>query len=79
MDAALTKMAPENLSVHLAVRPKDDIVPGETFKYETTPTPKPADLKDGQILVESLYLALEPSMRVWLSGEYNSCHFKTNR
>jgi hypothetical protein len=62
-------MGRDNLSIHLAERPKDEIVPGKTFSQKVTPAPTEADLKDGEILVESLYLALEPSMKVWLSSE----------
>ncbi|KAK0384520.1 hypothetical protein NLU13_8606 [Sarocladium strictum] len=60
-------MGRDNLSIHLAERPKDDIVPGKTFSSKVTPAPTEADLKDGEILVEALYLALEPSMKVWMS------------
>ncbi|KFA67796.1 hypothetical protein S40285_04514 [Stachybotrys chlorohalonatus IBT 40285] len=65
-------MARDNLSVHLAERPKADIVVGETFKYETKPAPTSADVKDGEILVEALYLSLDPAMRTYLNegGSY---------
>ncbi len=63
-------MARENLSVVLAERPVDDIIPGRTFKHVTAPAPTAADLKDGQILVEVLYLSLDPAMRGWLSGMF---------
>ncbi|KAF4468775.1 hypothetical protein FALBO_4331 [Fusarium albosuccineum] len=59
-------MARDNLSVVLAERPTTDIIPGTTFHQKTTPAPTPADLKDGQILVEMLYLSLDPAMRGWL-------------
>jgi NADPH-dependent curcumin reductase CurA len=61
-------MSRDNLSVHLAERPKADIVVGETFKYETKPAPTSADVKDGEILVEALYLSLDPAMRTYLNG-----------
>lgn len=61
-------MARENVSIHLAQRPKDEIVPGETFTTKLSPAPSPADLKDGEILVEVLYLSLDPALRGQLSG-----------
>lgn len=62
-------MATQNHQVVLAERPKADIEPGKTFRLETTPIPTEADLKDGEILVENLYLSLDPAMRGWLNGE----------
>jgi NADPH-dependent curcumin reductase CurA len=53
--------------VVLAKRPKDEIVPG-TFAIQTKPVPKEADLKNGEVLLESLYLSLDPAMRGWLNG-----------
>src|SRR5438046_2895357 len=55
-------------SVVLARRPKDDIVPG-TFNLKTQSIPTEADLKDGSVLVEALYLSLDPAMRGWLNGK----------
>ncbi|KAM0254009.1 hypothetical protein ACHAQJ_006979 [Trichoderma viride] len=60
-------MAVENLSIVLAERPTSEIIPGTTFNQKTAPAPTPADLKDGEILVESLYLSLDPAMRGWLN------------
>lgn len=62
-------MARDNLSIHLAERPKGDVIPGQTFSQKTTPAPTPDDLKDRQILVEVLYLSLDPSLRAHLNGE----------
>lgn len=62
-------MARDNLSIVLAERPKDVIVPGQTFTQKVSPAPTPSDLKDGEILVEVLYLSLDPTMRSWLNGE----------
>lgn len=59
-------------SVVLAQRPKGDIVPGETFKIKENPILKESDLKDGQVLVETLYLSLDPAMRGWLNGTFPS-------
>jgi NADPH-dependent curcumin reductase CurA len=52
----------------LAQRPKATIVPGETFTLKQNPILTEADLKDGQVLVETLYLSLDPAMRGWLNG-----------
>jgi len=55
-------------SVVLAKRPKALIVPGETFTIKTNEMPSETDLKDDQVLVEALYLSLDPAMRGWLNG-----------
>src|SRR6266566_1311862 len=62
-------MPRQSLSVVLAQRPTTDIVPGKTFHQKTEPAPTAADLKDGQILVETLYVSLDPAMRGWLNGK----------
>ncbi|KAI2463533.1 hypothetical protein F4781DRAFT_437331 [Annulohypoxylon bovei var. microspora] len=59
-------MARKNLTFHLAERPSGDIVPGKTFNLVETDAPTASDLKDGQILVETIYLSLDPAMRTWL-------------
>ena len=56
-------------SVHLAKRPKDKIIPGETFNTKTNEIPQKFDLKDGEVLFQTLYLSLDPAMRGWLNGE----------
>jgi NADPH-dependent curcumin reductase CurA len=53
--------------VVLSQRPKDSIVPGETFKLERKPAPSESTLKDGEVLLESRYLSLDPAMRGWLN------------
>lgn len=60
-------MARQNVSYHLAERPKPDLVPGKTFEKRTNPAPTADQLKDGQVLVESLYLSLDPAMRPMLN------------
>ena len=55
-------------SVVLAKRPTSVIVPGETFELKTNPMVSEKDLKDDQVLIESLYLSLDPAMRGWLNG-----------
>lgn len=57
----------QSLSIQLAERPKSAIIPGQTFQRVLTPAPTPSDLQDGQILVETLYLSLDPAMRGWLN------------
>lgn len=55
-------------SVHLAKRPKGNIIPGETFETNTSnAVPKASDLKDGEVLFKTLYLSLDPAMRGWLN------------
>lgn len=54
-------------SVHLAERPKDDIVPGKTFTIKQHPLPAASSLKDGEVLLQILYLSLDPAMRGWLN------------
>ncbi|KAK3376773.1 hypothetical protein B0T24DRAFT_656626 [Lasiosphaeria ovina] len=60
-------MARQSLQIELAERPKGSIVPGQTFRQRTVAAPTEADLKDGQLLLESLYLSLDPAMRGWLN------------
>ncbi|KAF7558849.1 hypothetical protein G7046_g5316 [Stylonectria norvegica] len=67
--SATHNMARDNLSIVLAERPKADIIPGETFNQKTTKAPSPSDLQDGQILVENLYLSLDPAMRGWVNDK----------
>jgi len=55
-------------TVVLAQRPKGDIKAGETFKIKPEKRIEESDLKDGQVLVESRYLSLDPAMRGWLNG-----------
>ena len=63
-------------SVVLAQRPKANIVPGETFTLKQNPMISESDLKDGQVLVETLYLSLDPAMRGWLNGTYLFQHLQ---
>ncbi|KAI1804486.1 NAD(P)-binding protein [Daldinia bambusicola] len=59
-------MARKNHTFHFAERPTGEIIPGRTFKYVETDAPTAEDLKDGQVLIETLYLSLDPTMRSWL-------------
>jgi NADPH-dependent curcumin reductase CurA len=59
-------MARQSLQLELAERPKGEITPGKTFRLRQVPAPTEADLKDGQLLLESLYISFDPAMRGWL-------------
>lgn len=61
-------MARDNLQIVLAERPRGDIVPGQTFNRKTVPAPSADSLKDGEVLIENIYLSLDPAMRGWLNG-----------
>ncbi|MBC7800718.1 MAG: NADP-dependent oxidoreductase, partial [Gemmatimonadaceae bacterium] len=50
---------PENRRIVLAARPDGRPKPSD-FRIERTPIPEP---KDGEILLETLYLSLDPYMR----------------
>ncbi|KAK7923458.1 zinc-binding dehydrogenase [Apiospora marii] len=51
----------------LAERPTGNVEVGKTFRMEKGPAPTADQLKDGEILVEALYLSLDPAMRGWLN------------
>ncbi len=58
-------------SLILAKHPKTNIVPGETFKLITNPVLTADDLKGGQVLLETLYISIDPAMRGWIEeGTY---------
>lgn len=54
------------ISIHLKERPKADILPS-TFETRNNRALSASDLKDGQVLVKSDYLSLDPAMRGWLN------------
>jgi len=55
-------------TVVLAERPgRGDIIPGKTFALKAEPAKKESDLQDGEILLETRYLSLDPAMRGWLN------------
>lgn len=62
--------AHESLSIVFAKRPEGEIVPGETFSHARSPASTEADLKEGDVLFETHYLSLDPSMRIWLKGRH---------
>lgn len=61
----------QNTTIYLAERPEYGIVPGKTFASKTEPAPTADELKDGEVLVETLYLSLDPSMRGVLNGTFS--------
>lgn len=63
-------MSRKNLELQLAERPKANVIPGQTFKLVESDAPTAGDLKDGQILVETYYLSLDPGPRSWLYGKF---------
>ena len=56
-------------SVHLAKRPKNNIIPGETFFLKQNDVLRESNLEDGDVILQTLYLSLDPAMRGWLNGE----------
>jgi NADPH-dependent curcumin reductase CurA len=54
---------PENRQYRLAQRPTG-LVDAHTFAWSTTPAPEP---KDGEALIRSLYLSLDPTNRIWIT------------
>jgi NADPH-dependent curcumin reductase CurA len=54
-------------SVVLAERPTDKVVPGKTFSTKEHPLLTASNLKDGEVLFQTLYLSLDPAMRGWLN------------
>jgi NADPH-dependent curcumin reductase CurA len=67
-------------TVVLAERPTGDIVPGKTFKMKEEKKPSEAELKEGQVLLETRYLSLDPAMRGCLNGLFipHSSHTVTS-
>ncbi|KAK3290612.1 uncharacterized protein B0H64DRAFT_446919 [Chaetomium fimeti] len=59
-------MARQSQQLELAERPTSNIVPGKTFRQRSVAAPTEADLKDGQLLLECLYVSFDPAMRGWL-------------
>lgn len=57
----------KNTSIHLASRPTGEPT-HENFEIKKDVPLKPEDLKDGQILVRTLYLSLDPYMRGRMSA-----------
>ena len=51
-----------NTTIHLAKRPKEGIVSGETFEVRRGAIPKREDVRDGQVLVKVEYLSVDPGL-----------------
>jgi NADPH-dependent curcumin reductase CurA len=51
-----------NTSIHLAKRPKENIIPGETFEIRKNPIPEKEDVKDGEVLIKVEYLSVDPGI-----------------
>ncbi|KAH6623637.1 hypothetical protein F5144DRAFT_368336 [Chaetomium tenue] len=62
-------MARQSQQLELAERPTGPIVPGKTFRQRTVAAPTEADLQDGQLLLECLYVSYDPAMRGWLDDK----------
>lgn len=58
-----------SLTYVYAKRPVGEIVPDETFRAETVQAPTEEDLQEGDVLLQTHYVSLDPSMRVWLKGK----------
>lgn len=56
----------------------EEIIPGTTFHQKITAIPSPDTLQDGEILVETLYLSLDPGMRGWLKGMTHTLNHTSN-
>ncbi|EUC47436.1 hypothetical protein COCMIDRAFT_34971 [Bipolaris oryzae ATCC 44560] len=53
-------------SVHLVERPTDHVVPDQIFAFKTHRIPE--SINDGEILLQILYLSVDPAMRRWMDG-----------
>ena len=62
-------MARQSQQLELAERPTGEIIPGKTFRLRQVAAPTEADLKDGQLLLEALYVSFDPAMRGWLDDK----------
>ncbi|KAK7426090.1 hypothetical protein QQZ08_007400 [Neonectria magnoliae] len=62
-------MASSTLQIIIKSRPHGAILPAEVFTTRTLPPLSEADLSDGEILIETLYLSLDPVMRDWLNAD----------
>ncbi|KAK7398630.1 hypothetical protein QQX98_011990 [Neonectria punicea] len=61
-------MASSTLQIIIKSRPHGAILPAEVFTTRTLPPLTEIDLSDGEILIETLYLSLDPVMRDWLNA-----------
>lgn len=56
------------LTIRLAQRPADGFVLGQHLFHERTLAPQASQLKISEVLVETIYLSLDPAMRGWVRG-----------
>lgn len=56
-------------AIHLAKRPHGHITPGETFSVQTHDGPTSGELQDGDVILRTLYLSIDPAMRGWLDDD----------
>ena len=57
-------------SVILVKRPTDNIVLGETFELkQESPIPSEDVLKEGEVILRTNYLSIDPGMRDWLNDD----------
>lgn len=56
-------------AIHLAERPFGNISPDKTFSVQTHDNPKSSDLQDGEVILKTLYLSIDPAMRGWLDDD----------
>lgn len=61
--------ASQSLQITLAHRPTSGIVPNHTFAPVTVPIPSASSLAPNQLLLETLYLSLDPAMRGWIEDK----------
>lgn len=59
----------QTTQVIFSKRPGAEIIPSQVFTTTKTPRPQPSDLKPGQVIVETLYLSLDPIMSYWIRGK----------
>ncbi|EXJ88221.1 hypothetical protein A1O1_05151 [Capronia coronata CBS 617.96] len=69
-------MSSENVEVFLASVPENEIIPDKTFAQRTVPVPSASNLKEGQLLVETLYVSLDPILRKWLTAPNPAMNMK---
>lgn len=61
--------ASQSLRITLAHRPTSGIIPNHTFAPATVPIPAASSLAPNQLLLETLYLSLDPAMRGWIEDK----------
>lgn len=61
--------ASQSLQITLAHRPSSGIIPNHTFAPVTVPIPSASSLAPNQLLLETLYLSLDPAMRGWIEDK----------